>query len=278
MCGRRCSGHWKAFVLLLKLSYFFLAKWEITLVTFGYRLGVKFSISSLIGQFYLHLLNCIKKSQFIGSQISEVDEDTASFVRLSLNRAKPRQRWAVTSVHLVSNYPIWPLWAPIAREPKIPYFFPSEQGTLLFSICHRDRKQILIIVWTHRRGEKISPLTTKWVSIRKLQNTVALCVHSQECGLSYDSRWGWGGEWHHRLCSHLNPDTVAPCVSVQPHHILCEAADCARFSPLPQRIPPFLFLLLSSCLRMKWRKWHSISWWMVLDPRNPIPVGAPTLT
>lgn len=51
---------------------------------------------------------------------------------------------------------------------------------------------------------------------------------SQECGLSYDLRWGWGGEWHHRLCSHLNSDTVAPCVPIHPpspppHHLLSEA-------------------------------------------------------
>lgn len=52
------------------------------------------------------------------------------------------------------NYPTCPLWAPIAREPKIP--FSSEQEMLLFvagTIRHRDRKQILIIIWTHR-GEK----------------------------------------------------------------------------------------------------------------------------
>lgn len=150
------------------------------------------------------------------------------------------------------------------------------------TIRHRDRKQILIIIWTHR-GEKKKKITHgSQQNDSELQNckTRWLFVstsRSQECGSSYDSRWGWGGEWHHRLCSHLNSDTVAPCVSIHPTTTTPTTTtpclwslDCARlclFFP-PQRIPPFLFLLLSSCLRMKWRKWHSISWWMVLDPWN----------
>lgn len=84
----------------------------------------------------------------------------------------------MTSVHFPSNYPIWPLWEPIAWEPKIP--FSSEQEVLLFAaatIRHRDRKQILIIVWTHQVKKNHVLVTTKWVSTAKLQNTVALCVH-----------------------------------------------------------------------------------------------------
>lgn len=62
----------------------------------------------------------------------------------------------MTSVHFPSNYPIWPLWDLIAWEPWIP--FTSKQGMFLFAaatVRHGDRKQILIIVWTHR-GKKIS--------------------------------------------------------------------------------------------------------------------------
>lgn len=142
----------------------------------------------------------------------------------------------MTSVHFPSNYPIWPLWEPIAWEPGIP--FSSEQEVLLFAaatIRHRDRKQILIIVWTHRGKKEHFWVTTTWVSTARLQHTVALCVHFrfQECGLPHDSRWGWGGEWHHRLCSHLNPDTVAPCVPIQPpppRHLPSEAGLCLALS------------------------------------------------
>lgn len=48
------------------------------------------------------------------------------------------------------------------------------------TIRHRDRKQILIIIWTHRGGKEKknhSWVTAKWFRIAKLQNTVALCVH-----------------------------------------------------------------------------------------------------
>ncbi len=80
----------------------------------------------------------------------------------------------MTSVHFPSNYPIWPLWDPIAWEPRIP--FSSEQEVLLFAsatIRHGDRKQILIIVWTHRE-KKITYGSQQNESV--LQNTVALCV------------------------------------------------------------------------------------------------------
>lgn len=68
---------------------------------------------------------------------------------------KKRWRWDMTSVHFPSHYPIWPLWDPIAWEPRIP--FSSEQEVLLFAavtIRHRDRKQILIIIWTHHTKKK----------------------------------------------------------------------------------------------------------------------------
>lgn len=61
----------------------------------------------------------------------------------------------MTSVHFPSYYPIWPLWGPNAWEHRIP--FSSEQEVLLFAavtIRHRDRKQILIIIWTHRGKKK----------------------------------------------------------------------------------------------------------------------------
>lgn len=83
----------------------------------------------------------------------------------------------MTSVHFPSNYPIWPLWDLIAWEPWIPS--TSKQGMLLFAaatVRHRDRKQILIIVWTHRGKKYHLWVTVKWVSIAKLQNTVVLCV------------------------------------------------------------------------------------------------------
>lgn len=66
------------------------------------------------------------------------------------------------------------------------------------------------------------------------------------------------GEWHHRFES-WHSGTLC-----------CQLPPLASWTePLPQRIPSFLFLLLSSCLRIKWGKWHSISWWMVLDPWVP---------
>ncbi len=83
----------------------------------------------------------------------------------------------MTSVHFPSYYPIWPLWDPIAWEHRIP--FSLEQEVLLFAavtIRHRDRKQILIIIWTHRGKKNHLWVTTEWVSVAELQNTVALCV------------------------------------------------------------------------------------------------------
>lgn len=180
----------------------------------------------------------------------------------------------MTSVHFASNYPIWPLWDLIAWEPWIP--FSSKQGMLLFAaatIRHTDRKQILIIVWTHRGKKYHLWVTVKWVSIAKLQNTVVLCVRFPfpgmrlvlwlEVGLG---RWmtspvGLTFEFWHSgtLCSLFNPPPRPP--PQPPCHLLSEAwiVLSSAFSFPPQRIPPFLFLLLSSCLRMKWRKWHSSS-------------------
>lgn len=126
---------------------------------------------------------------------------------------------------------------------------------LLFApaaICHRDRKQILIIVWTHRGGgdwqKKKKSLTTKWLSLAKLQNTVALCVRFPfpgmrlvlwlEVGLG---RWMTSPVvlafefWHSgTLCFRLPPPE-------RPFHLLSEAEDCAFSLPSPQRIPSFLF-------------------------------------
>lgn len=159
----------------------------------------------------------------------------------------------MTSVHFPSYYPIWPLWDSIAWERRIP--FSSEQEVLLFAavtIRHRDRKQILIIIWTHRgKKKKITYGSQQNESVLQNCETRWLFVstsRSQECCSSYDSRWGWGGEWHHRLCSHLNSDTVAPCVPIQtpPHLPAISSLKPGLCLALPFLSPLKEYLLFSS--------------------------------
>lgn len=137
------------------------------------------------------------------------------------------------------------------------------------------------MLWTHRGKKYHLRVTAKWVSIAELWNTVALCFHFLfpgtqlvlwlEVGLG---RWMTSPVvltfefWHSgTLCSYPPPTS---------RHLLSEAWIVlgSAFSFPPQRIPPFLCGFLSSCLRKKWRKWHSISWWMALDPWNPFLWGS----
>lgn len=185
----------------------------------------------------------------------------------------------MTSVHFPSNYPIWSLWDPIAWEPRIP--FSSEQKVLLFAaatIRHGDRKQILIIIWTHR--EKKKSLMGHNEMSQCCKTGGSLCPFPVPRNVVRLVTRGGVGEVNDITgCAHIWILTQWHLVFLFSLHLpaisslkpgLCLALP---FLFPPQRIPPFLFLLLSSCLRMKWRKWHSISWWMVLDPWNPAPVG-----
>lgn len=189
----------------------------------------------------------------------------------------------MTSVHFPSNYPIWPLWAPIAWEPRIP--FSSEQEVLLFAtvtIQHGDRKQILIIVWTHREKKKITYGSQRNESVlQTAKHGGSLCPFPVPRNAARLMTRGGVGEVNDITgCAHIWILTqwhlVFLFTTPPPRHLLSEAWIVlgSAFSFPPQRIPPFLFLLLSSCLRMKWRKWHSISWWMVLDPWNPFLWGS----
>lgn len=185
----------------------------------------------------------------------------------------------MTYVQFPSNYPIWPSWSSIAWENL---FFLFEQKMLLFAVIiwRGDRKQILIMLWTHRGKKTYLWVTAKWVSIAKLRNTVALCVHFLfpgtrlvlwlEVGLG---RWMTSPvvltfeSWHSgTLCSY-SPPTSPPSPLWSP--------DCAQlclfFPPSKNTsfsLPPLKQLLAYEVEKMTLHLMMNGTW-----PLEPIPVG-----
>lgn len=99
---------------------------------------------------------------------------------------------------------------------------------------------------------------------------MALCVtsHSQECCSSYDSRWGCGGERHRQSASHLNADTVAPCVPLPPPPPPVWSLDCIHCHK-----EYLLFSVLLNSCRVCRGENGCVLWWMALDPWNLLERG-----
>lgn len=89
-------------------------------------------------------------------------------------------------------------------EPgRLEFLLHPKQKVLLFAaatVRHTDRKQILIIVWTHHKKKEREKNTSR---SHPNESEMLNCKHggplcpfplSQECRSSHDSRWGWGGE------------------------------------------------------------------------------------
>lgn len=221
--------------------------------------------------FYFQVSKNMKKKLEVPKEVSNLTRTPRiSCVTIFKSLIKMEMRYDLCPVSLkLSNFVFM-------KSHCLGEFFSFEQEMLLFAVIiwRGDRKQILIMLWTHR-GKKKSLTGHSKISqyCKTAKHGGSLCPFPVPRNAARLMTWGGVGEVNDiTSCAHiwiltqwhlvfLFTPALPAISSLKPG--LCSALP---FLSSPQRIPPFLFRLLSSCLCKKWRKWHSISWWMALDP------------